>query len=1377
MDDDRQTVAATPLPLTPLSLTPATMRDRYVSLMKEYAALHGKPTSAFLDKIVDFQTRVSALGTSLSVTDERTEAQATINYWQTVRINAGERPETVLLGDFDHEAARLAAGVNPPYKGLAPFQTNDAPFFSGRFALVNDLVKMVKSVRLVALTGLSGSGKSSIIRAGLIPNLKGSAYDGIDDDGLTDSGSWDYPVPILPGKDPLGALVAAYGPITKPADLPMALDARATAVVLSVDQFEEVYNLSPDTDRRRLFLDALVAAATTGVHRHIVIITMRSEFDSFVTTHEAFSALFKAGRRNVEAMQASDLRKVIEEPANRLGVGFEPGLVDELMTRVQGEPAGLPLLSFTLLKLWEMRAGGPMKMADYQTLGGNPRDILANSADTVFEAFLKQDQDLARGIFTRLVKIGDSLEATSMRITRADLDVLGARDNVNRVLDILVDEGLLRTAPAPPERAGTDKVPGDNPNSGWWITPETQIEVAHEALIRNWGRLTEWVKDSFAEQTNRKAFALRAQKWKEGGGDLLSGMSLDEAKGFPDKSPVEAEYVAASNMHFVWRQRKLWVVTAVIAVLAIASSILSVRLIQIGKDREATRLADEAFKSAVSLVDRGDVPLAKKVLLESVPENADLPPRVQALLQAAALNTLKEERLRIAGPARPTGASVAADGTRLVSLWDDGSARVWTKADGDGSFGLPPVVMAVPGRGISAIALSPDGLSAVSASFDPDTMRRMYLDFWAFDPADATAIPQRTSRIYDSFQSDIATSIAYHPTQPTVIVALDNGGYAVVNTQSGHVDYRSEVGNAQINSAVFSPKGDRILTAADDGWIEVIDAKTHMDAAGPGFQEMGNGNKPATTARFSPTGARFAVGSTDGIIRIYQASDNQKLFELAGHRKGVTGIAFSSDGATLVSSAKDGTLRLWDLGINDGHLRQTLPLTDSAGHALPVNSVDFTADGEHIIAASNDGSIRVLDSNGEKLAKEAVIGKVTDAFVPAVFALSPDRTALITNTDLSNGPTTRGGASATRTHYELLDPKTGALRTSWETGDASQFYAVQLSADGTLLSYVRQSEGRKWTVEARAMTAGAVPQALADFDQFPSLVGVSPDGTTIVTVDENGMILGFDNRGGAWVKSGYQPAIPGVYGSPLLGAFARKGPSRLAIAITGDPHAYVYDLATGKAIKPITAPGAVAGLQFSPDGTGLFIATDSGSGAIYDAASGNVRVRLDGSHDSGITFATFSNDGKTLVTGSNDATARLWNVADGTLLQVFRGHKATLSAASFSPAGERLLTESDDRPVMLWDTLTGQQLTVLHGPAGTGALWGWFGPDGKTVQTLSSVPATLRTWNVGARPYGYADLRNEACKDGGIVSDDDRTRNSLAIESPLPKCAALQATK
>ena len=222
---------------------------------------------------------------------------------------------------------------------------------------------------------------------------------------------------------------------------------------------------------------------------------------------------------------------------------------------------------------------------------------------------------------------------------------------------------------------------------------------------------------------------------------------------------------------------------------------------------------------------------------------------------------------------------------------------------------------------------------------------------------------------------------------------------------------------------------------------------------------------------------------------------------------------------------------------------------------------------------------------------------------------------------------------------------------------------------------------------------------------------------------------------------------------------------------------FVYDLATGEIIRTIETAGEVASLRFTPNGKGLFVGSATGLGVIHDVDGNAVPERLGSRHDSSITFAVFALDGKTLLTGSTDATARLWNVANGALLQVLRGHKATLTAASFSQQGDRLLTESDDRSVMLWDIKTGRQLTVLRGPAGSGAIWGRFGRDGRTVKTLSDVPATVRTWNVEGKTYRYADLQADACKDGGVVSPEERERNALTLVSPLPKCAGVKAKK
>lgn len=1352
------------------------IRDRYVTLMQAYAQSGGEPSPELLADIADFQTHVCAAGAAISGSDERFEAQSTINYWQTVRINAGERPPTQVLVDFDSEAARRQAGDTPPYKGLAPFLTSDHRFFSGRYDLVRRLVDKVKFHRLLALTGLSGSGKSSVVRAGLIPDLAAGAYDGIDDNGLTDSATWLFPQPILPGADPLGALEAVYGPIAGPAALPAALDRLGAPVLLSIDQFEEVFTLSPESDRRTLFLDAVVAAATMGDHRHIIVVTMRSEFDTLVEKHPAFAALFTAGREVIQTMQAADLRKVIEEPANRLGVGFEPGLVDELMTRVQGEPAGLPLLSFTLLKLWELRADGPMKMADYQALGGNPRDILANSADKVFEAFLKQDQDLARGIFTRLVKIGDSLEATSMRITRADLDVLGARDNVNRVLDILVDEGLLRTSPAPPERAATDKAPGQDPDSGWWITPETQIEVAHEALIRNWSRLTEWVKDSFAEQTNRKAFALRAEKWKEGGGDLLSGMSLDEAKEFPDQSPVEAEYIAASVRHSVWRQRKFWGVTAIIAVLAIAASVLSVALIRINQaEREANR-TDGLFASAEALVERGELPLAKTLLLEAVPADAELPARERALLQAILLNAPAETALGIAGKATPLGASIANDGSLLMSLWDDGKARIWQRADDRQRNWLPtPVELAIPGRSIAAIALAPDGKTAMSVSSEPvpDDVEQpgaMYLDSWVLERAGPALSARVTSRLFKPGSGDAISSVKYRNDGQKIVLASRNGQAIVIDVRTGKTDFETPAASfAELHSAVLSPKGDLVLTAAADGWVELFSIAT-----GEALLSFPDSEAAATSARFTGSGARFAIGSDDGIIRVYQTSDGEKLYELSGHQGGVTGIAFSPDAATIVSSSRDGTLRYWDHGINAGRLLRTVTIATPKADAVPaeVTSVGYANDGETVIAAASDGKLRVFDSNGGKLISQAALLPADKGGKPEVLAVARNQKTIIA---ARQRPGSRAGKGTdAQTDYHLINIANRAADTVLTRGSdfTGDIFDTQVSDDGSQVLVSILNPANRFDVAIRGAATGSEPVFLRrGLEDLPSVTAMSPDGSNIAIVDATGNLAIWG--GGPKPVRRYTMPLWGVEDDNIYGetqiAFSAAGPPRFAVINPRLNGTSIHDLATGKRVALIDTP-MVSLLRFTPDGKRLIVGTEFGSVTIHDAATGKLLFETDDLHDSAVLSADVSADGTLLVTTSSDGTARLWDAGTGALIHVLHGHQAKVFDARFSPDGRRILTSGDDRTVMVWDSDSGKRLTSLRGPARSGGIRGWFGADGNSVMTLSD-DTSLRVWNLATPRDRYADLRADVCAAGGAVSVAEQRRHKLDFDIATA-CAA-----
>lgn len=1409
------------------------LREVHGDLTREYGNFPDKPSREFLDKAAAFQAAASAAGTEISSIDERLEIQSRINFWQSARINAGQRPQTVLLAAFDREAAKRAAGNKAPYKGLAPFQKDDAKNFSGRYEIVGLLVKKVLTHRLLALVGQSGSGKSSAVRAGLIPQLADGAYDGVDDGDLTDSRTWIFPTPIVPGADPLGALEAIYGEIATPDDLPKALDRLGAPVLLSIDQFEEVFTLSEPGDRRNRFIDALLAAASAGVHRHMVVLTMRSDYQDRVKAHPTFFTAFEAGVSTIQTMQASDLRKAIEEPAARLGVGFEPGLVDKLQTSVLGEPAGLPLLSFTLLKLWEMRGDGPMKTADYEALGGDPRVILTKSADKVVGDLLHEDQLVVKEIFTRLVKINDKLDATSNRIKRAALEAdLGRGDSLDRVLGILVANNLIRLSPT-----GA-------------ITPTTEIEVAHEALIRNWDKLAEWVREGLSKETSRRVFAVLAETWAgrasitDKKGDLLSGLALQQAEKFEDKTPTEIAFILASKAQERRSElRRKWV-TALILVLAIGLAILSWTQFSNSNSERALQGREDAYDSAEALVDRGEIEIAKKVLINALRNTAGLPPWIEekldwlrdraglppwigeriaalqgkpelpanfvALLQAAELNKPKEYVLRLVSeaewqaaaaksragkgptPANALGASIAPNGTLLISLWSDGSARIWKRDIRGSLWNTQPITLTVPGRIITAVGLDRNGVpvSASIAAADRQMAARaddagedfipvrIEIDRWLREPPKAVSDdPQSFSRMpFISFMSSEVTTIKFSLTTNEMVLGTKSGEVWLADDRGSVIEHW-QASYSRINSAVFSEQGDLLLIADADGIVQVssLEVPTHADE----FQLR---RTEASSARFTTSGVRFAVGSTDGIIRIYQTRDRTKLFELSGHRKAVTGIAISNDNARLVSSSADGTIRFWELGIDAGRLVRTIYVNDAKGAPIAVNSVSLSLNGTDTVAAFADGSVRALDSNG-RLVNRFVFGPKDTAIDLAT--LSPDRSALLAaylSGDVLDDKPAR---------FELLDTQRGKVRASFDIPRAEEVFDWQISASGEQLVYTREhiKEGKRrkfseieYQIVTRAMKPGAEEVMLSPSSELPPLlVAISPDGKFVIAGDDFGILTKFFTDGKTPAlrlptKDGF------AIGYEVVSAFSPTETAMFAVSGEDRSRILIYDTESRKILRSIAASGDVAALQFSPDGKKLFIGTDLGTGALYDIASEKF-TRLAGSHDSGITNVAFSPKNGLLITGSTDSSARIWNAATGQLRHVLRGHRAAVTHATFAPDGKRVLTESEDRSVRLWDTVTGRELTAVRGPDKSTSSWGWFTPDGKGVQTISrygdvfatrildrSALPRIRTWNMNPTAYDYDKLQGEACQGSGALSVDDIERTGLPMKPKRLNC-------
>src|SRR6266508_2554121 len=497
-------------------------------------------TPAFLVEIAAFVRRGSATGVLLNADDDRWTSQSMLDYWSNLLYRLGYEPPDATLATFDPALAPELEDALCPYLGLDAFREAHHDRFFGRQRLIAELVDWLSASRFLAVVGPSGSGKSSLVLSGLLPALKAGA--------LPNSQDWQYYPPLVPGSDPLANLARLTQPAGSnraawaqrqigrlqedPSHLTCLLDkAKSSSVVLVVDQFEEIFTLCDDDRVRQAFIDNLLGLVQMPGSRHSVILTMRSDFESYVARLPNLQPLFGQAQLRVMPLNANELREAIEQPAERVGLKFEDGIVEALVKEILGEPAGLPLLQFTLWKLWENREHNRVTWDAYYHLGG-ARLALARSADAWYEALIPEEQVTAKRLLLRMIRPSEGLEVTSNRVRRDTLYRAGeAPDRIDRVLEKLIRARLVRLTE------------GDTPS-------DTQVEVAHEALVRNWPKLVAWLEDERVAMRRRLHLTAAAQQWealRRDPGTVLRGPLLDEALHYDDLNEQETAFVQASR--------------------------------------------------------------------------------------------------------------------------------------------------------------------------------------------------------------------------------------------------------------------------------------------------------------------------------------------------------------------------------------------------------------------------------------------------------------------------------------------------------------------------------------------------------------------------------------------------------------------------------------------------------------------------------------------------------------------------------------------------------------------------------------------------------------------------------------------------------------
>jgi hypothetical protein len=503
------------------------MRTAHTELLRLYRDKGASPE--LLQRAEAFIAAGAATGALIDIDDDRLGAQSLIDYWSAVLSRADRPPMQAVLCDFDAALAPELPDDLCPYVGLESFGESTRKLFFGRDGVLGDMTEHLRHHNFIVVIGPLGSGKSSLTLGAIVPRLRAGLLPG--------SKAWRYYPAFTPGSDPVGNLAGAVGAPppadgadSKPAELARFIDeASAQPAVIVIDRFEELFSVCQNAEQRDAFGDLLLALVESP-RRHVVIATLRSDFEAQIAGVPRLHQPFERAAFRLPPLSASELRDAICQPAEQVGLKFEPGLVDRLVKEILGEPAGLPLLQFTLLNLWDQRDHNRITLDAYKKIGG-ARQALARAADKAYDSLSREDQETLRTIVLLMVRpsVGMDVITSSIRLKAAYAKA--DRESVDRVIGTLSAARLIRMLPG---------VTGD----------DRSIELAHGALVWNWPRLVEWLDEERIATRRRLRLTTAAEQWHAHGkdpGGLLGGSLLDEAKTYDDLTPLERAFVDAST--------------------------------------------------------------------------------------------------------------------------------------------------------------------------------------------------------------------------------------------------------------------------------------------------------------------------------------------------------------------------------------------------------------------------------------------------------------------------------------------------------------------------------------------------------------------------------------------------------------------------------------------------------------------------------------------------------------------------------------------------------------------------------------------------------------------------------------------------------------
>ena len=1222
--------------------------------------------------------------------------------------NSGNSREEILQRDFIKHS---------PYKGLKRFNDTDKNLFFGREKLTTKLIEAVNQNNLLLVLGASGSGKSSVVRAGVMTQIDSRSTNAYE------------ACLFIPNRDPFvswhRSLLSANQEIFTESEVEFILQGKEDTFnqaitllkskhspwLMVIDQFEELFTICQNLETRRNFIQGMMQIAQDPDPSIKLILTMRSDFIEEFSAYPQFAELAEKNINLVADMQPEELRQAIEQPAANHGVVFEPGLVAEIIQDVQGQAGSLPLLQYTLDLLWQDDdlSDRTLNIITYRNLGG-VTGALQKHVNEIYDQFTPEQQLATKQIFLRLVNVVGQVGQENSEEIRSTVSRRAYKSEFTETqletVNLLINKKLLVSNDQEQQKQST-------------------VEIAHEALLTSWKELQDWITDARNTITLHSRLAEDAANWQllkksnqqQANEELWTGSKLEKAIESREDKTFDLILGGISNdvNNFIdvsldWRDRKIQQELATAQKLAQADRKARIEAEQRVLDQKKAKKTSYTLLSGLCVVTLCTTFFGFNS--QSKTQEAQLKER------AASIGV----KLSVSNEIEPLLESIDLVGDnqkfndRLFNFREKNELLPEVKSILYQSLEESKEISSFNGyqESINAIAFSNDGKYLVTGSGNSNSSIN-------------------TVKLWDVQQ------------------------HKLIHTFDDHDD-QVESHQGRVNSVAFTPNNEYIASGGDDNKIKLwsvkqqklIDTLTLDSNSEQGHQPRVNSVAFSSDGKYlvSGSGGKQDQEYTDNTVKLWNVENIQKpvlIRSFDGHQNSVNSVAFSPKSEYIASGSGDKTIKLWD--VERQELIHTLILDSNSeqGHLERINSVAFSNDGKYLVSGSGklndnsrDNTVKLW--NVENVQKPELI-KSFDGHQNSVnsVAFSSQGKYIVSG----SGNLTSSGT------VKLWDVEQQKLIYTYD-GHQKSVNSVAFSPDD---NYIASSSGnlsidgrdnvvKLWDIERLELIETFI-KTFNSIEQRVDSVALSPKGRYIATGNEDMKIklweVGhkmplktFDDE-----KNNHQERIFAI-------AFSPNG--NYIVSGSRDATIKLWDVYQHKLIDTFSEEKdnghkeAVEAVAFSNNGQYIVSGSHDNTIKLWDFENRKLKYTLDEKdqgHQEQVNDLAFSSDDKYLVSGSNDKTVKLWDVKQEKLIHTFpdedqdQGHQLKVSSVAFSNDDKYIASGSNDKTVKLWDvdqkklilTFDGHQQSVDSVA---------FSPGGKYIIS-GSKDKTVKLWDIKQR--------------------------------------------